>query len=103
MRSVLAATNAGSAGSAAQVAARHAQAPSGYSALGGNTSAGTGLGLTAASQADSQLLVLITALLATLAIGVLSLDAIGAGPRSRRWRARWLVTPARAMRRKKRW
>ena len=79
-----------------------ATTPPGYSASATGGSGGPGLAITPASHTDSQLLVLIAALLATLAIGALSLDAVGIGPRNRRWRTRWLIQPGRALTRRKR-
>lgn len=80
----------------------HATTPPGYSSSASTGSGGPGLAITPASHAASQLLVLITALLAALAIGALSVDAAGAGPRNPRWRARWLTPVRRASKRRTR-
>ncbi len=77
----------------------HANTTPGYGSSAITGSGAPGLGITA-SHAASELLVLIAALLAALAIGALSVDAAGAGPRNPRWRARWLAPVRRASKRK---
>jgi hypothetical protein len=81
---------------------RYAQAPSGGGSSANKQGGGSPLASIPASHADDTLLVLFATLLATLAIGLLSADAVGTGPRSRRWRVRWLGAPRRAWRRRKR-
>jgi hypothetical protein len=81
-------------------AARYAKAPSGGSTSSKRQS-GLALGSIPASHPDA-LLLLIAILGATLAIVALSVDAVGAGPRHRRWRARWLAGTRQAWRRKRR-
>ncbi len=82
-------------------AARYAKAPSGGSASSKRPSGRLSLGSIPASH-TSALLILIATLVATLAIVALSVDAVGAGPRNRRWRARWLAGQRQAWRRKRR-
>jgi hypothetical protein len=74
--------------------------PPGYSSSATPAGGASGLGITPASHAASELLVLIAALVAALAIVALSVDAAGAGPRNPRWRARWLGPVRRASKRK---
>jgi hypothetical protein len=82
-------------------AARYSKAPSGGAASSERHTGHFGLGIIPASDTDS-LLLLIAILAATLAILALSVDAVGAGPRNRRWRARWLAGTRQAWRRRRR-
>jgi hypothetical protein len=79
-------------------AARYAKAPSGGSTRASGRSE---LASIPASHTGT-LLLLIATLVAALAIFVLSVDAVGAGPRNRRWRARWLAGQRQAWRRRRR-
>ncbi len=78
----------------------HAYTTPGYGSSATTGSGAPGLGITPTSHAASEVLVLIAALLAALAIGALSVDAAGAGPRNPRWRARWLGPVRRASKRR---
>jgi hypothetical protein len=81
-------------------AARYAKAPSG-GASSKRASGHSVLGSIPASDTDT-LWLLLAILLAALVIAALSVDAVGAGPRNRRWRAQWMAGPRRAWRRRRR-
>ncbi|HTA31974.1 MAG TPA: hypothetical protein VK721_00985 [Solirubrobacteraceae bacterium] len=82
-------------------AARYAKAPSGGSGASTRASGRSELASIPASHTGT-LLILIATLVAALAIVALSVDAVGAGPRNRRWRARWMAGQRQAWRRKRR-
>ena len=82
-------------------AARYAKAPSGGSASAKGGSGHLGLAAIPASHTDA-LVLLVAILAAALAILALSIDAVGAGPRNRRWRARWLAETRQSWRRRRR-
>jgi hypothetical protein len=98
---VVAVPGSAEAASGGVKAARYAKAPSGGGASSERQTGHFGLGIIPASHADA-LLLLIAILAATLAILALSVDAVGAGPRNRRWRARWLAGTRQAWRRRRR-
>ncbi len=81
-------------------AARYAKAPSG-GASSKRASGRSELGSIPANDTDT-LWLLLAILLAGLVIAALSVDAVGAGPRNRRWRAQWMAGPRRAWRRRRR-
>ena len=81
--------------------ARYAKAPSGGSASSKAESGHFELAAIPASHTGA-LLLLIATLAAALAIVALSIDAVGAGPRNRRWRARWLAGTRQSWRRRRR-
>jgi hypothetical protein len=82
-------------------AARYAKAPSGGSASSKGESGHFELAAVPATHTGA-LLLLIATLAAALAILALSIDAVGAGPRNRRWRARWLAGTRQSWRRRRR-
>jgi hypothetical protein len=82
-------------------AARYAKAPSGGSASAKGGSGHLGLAAIPASHTDA-LVLLVATFAAALAILALSIDAVGAGPRNRRWRARWLAGTRQSWRRRRR-
>lgn len=82
-------------------AARYAKAPAEGSAASKGASGRSQLASIPASHTGT-LLLLIATLLAALAIFALAVDALGAGPRNRRWRARWLAGTRQSWRRRRR-
>jgi hypothetical protein len=82
-------------------AVRYAKAPSGGAGASQRTSGHSVLGSIPARDTNT-LWVLLAILLAALVIAALSVDAVGAGPRNRRWRAQWMAGPRRAWRRRRR-
>jgi hypothetical protein len=82
-------------------AARYAKAPSVGAGSSKRASGHSELGSIPASDTDT-LWLLVAILLAAFVIAALSVDAVGAGPRNRRWRAQWMAGQRRAWRRRRR-